>query len=180
MTKTVLAIIAVIAVATSLIGTAVATDSWVGIVDGSVVIDQGNIQTTLSLTATDDVPRNTSTLAGYAWFTSANTGLALTTHNAKVFAGTHQNPARDSNQNPDGWHAHNVVLGAGTVDSTFCVTDLSDAPTVGLKINGDNVTVKVRTSATDGTFNGGAAAFHIQPDAGCTTIGSSIPLGIVV
>jgi len=183
MTKTVLfSSILAIAIATTLVGSAFASDSWLGIFPGTSSVDQTKPKiTTFTLNATDIVDRSTFSLAGFAWFDSPTTGLAITTHNAKEFAGTHQNPARDSTQNPDGWHAHNVSLKAGTGSSTFCVDDLSSAPNVGLKINGSWITVNARTADVGTGFDGSSAAFHIQPDLGCApTIGSSIPLGVVV
>jgi len=180
-TKTILGITLTAVFAVSMIGSAVAVQSWQGIVPSSVTVSSKGQTTTLSLAATSSVPRHTSALAGFAWFYDggSKTAFALTTHNAKQFAGTHQNPARDSTQNPDGWHAHNVVLANGAGSATFCVADLSNAPIVGLKINNAQVSVIVKNTETTAPFNGHAAAFSIIPEPACgSTIGSKIPLGL--
>lgn len=173
--------------AISSIGFAAAALSWQGINSDSV--DSKNANTTLlTITASDAVPQKTSDLVGFAWLYASgpNTAFAITQHNANVDDDP-KNEVRDSTQNPDGWHAHNVVLGNGTLNSTFCVAEIVDAPNAGVSINGDLVKVNVQNSALTGTLSSTTAVFDIIIDGGCAnTLGTEVteagplPLGIVV
>lgn len=165
----------------------IATATYLEIVDAGV--SPKNSQTTqLTITTTDDVPKRTTDLAGFAWLyeNGPNTAFAITTHNADVDEDG-KNDVRDSHQNPDGWHAHNVVLAGGTGQSTFCVTEIFDAPTSGISISGDSIKVNVRNSVLTGELSSTSAAFNIIVDQDCpitvpTTevIDGGLPLGIVV
>jgi hypothetical protein len=167
---------------------AIAHLPYQGIVAGSDSVTAVNPNLTkLSLTATGTVPRQTPDLVGFAWFYSSgpNTAYAITSHQS----------VRDSNQNPDGWHAHNVVLGAPPagypadgpsadgVVADVCVAAVSDAPTSGIGINQSTITVNARTSTLTGTFPSPpvSAAFDIVVDADCPpTAPSGLTLGLVV
>lgn len=155
---------------------AVAHLPYQGIVPGSDSITAVNPNLTkLSLTATGTVPRQTPDLVGFAWLYSAgpDTAYAITSHQS----------VRDSLQNKDGWHAHNVVLGAGAGAATFCVTAVSDAPTSGIAINKSKITVNARMSTLTGTFFSPpvSAAFDIIVEPLCPpTAPSGLTLGIVL
>jgi len=188
MTKRVLLGATLAAVLTvSVLGYAFAAESWQGIVSDSV--DAKNSKTSvLTIQATDNVPRHAGILAGFAWLYAdgPNSAFAITTHNADV-DGDGKNDVRDSLQNKDGWHAHNVVLASGTSVSTFCVAEISDAPTSGIALNNANVKVNVKNSALTGNLGTATAAFDIVVDGDCpitfpteSVIDGGLPLGIVV
>lgn len=147
---------------------------WQGIVPSSVSVNLVNPNLTeLSLTATGTIPKNTPDLVGFAWLyaTGSDTAFAITSHQS----------VRDSHQNPDGWHAHNVQLGAGAGAATFCVAQISDAPTSGVAITGSSLTVQARNSVLTGTPSTTAAAFDIIVAPACPiTVPTSLKLGIVV
>ena len=154
--------------AISMIGIASAHESWQGIDSDSVVAKNKNT-TLLTIDATGTVPQKTSNLVGFAWLyveTSSNSAIAITQHNANLDDDP-KNEVRDSTQNPDGWHGHNVNLGPGTGTATFCVTDIVDAPNVGISIDEDLVNVNVRNSILTGDLSDTAAAFDIVIEPGC-------------
>lgn len=131
--------------------------SWQHVVSSSV--NSENTQTsTLSVSAADNIPRHTDVLGGFAWIYASgpNTAIVAATHNG----------VRDSSQNPNGWHAHNVQLGSPGHNSNACITGLSDA-NVGLSIQGNALSMNVRNSELTGTLSNAAAAFTIVPDTGC-------------
>jgi len=137
--------------------TATGPSSWQHVVSSSV--NSENIQTSsLSVNAADSIPRHTDVLGGFAWIyaNGPNTAIVATTHTG----------VRDSEQNPDGWHAHNVHLGPGGHNSDACIIGLSDA-NVGLSIQGSTLSMNVRNSELTGTLSNSAAAFTIVPDVGC-------------
>lgn len=188
-TSLLLGIIATIGIATAAWPSmSSAAASWLGIVDGSVsVVEENPNLTKLQLTATDIVPMDTTALAGFAWFydDGPNTVFAITTHEG----------VRDSTQNPDNWHAHNVVLGDAPatsdddVDASLCIAKISDAPFAGVSIDEDSpeVLVNARTSELTGTVQELAAAFSIVVDEDCPItepteqlVPGGIPLGIIV
>ena len=193
MTKTVLlgATLAAILVV-SVMGYAFASGaSWQGIVSDAVVAKNSKT-TTLKIEATDTVPRQAGILAGFAWLYAdgPDSAFAITTHNAgDVDAdGDHPtNDVRDSLQNKDGWHGHNVILDAGTALSTLCIKEISDAPTSGIALNQENVSVNVRNSVLTGPLSTASAAFDIVVDSDCpitipteTIVDGGLPLGIVI
>ena len=131
--------------------------TWQHVVSSSV--NSKNAQTsTLTVNAADDIPVHTGVLGGFAW-------IYANGPNNAIVAATHDG-VRDSAQNPDGWHAHNVQLGPGGLNSNACITGLSDA-NVGLSIHGNTLSMNVRNSELTGTLSGSAAAFTIVPDTGC-------------
>ena len=89
-------------------------ETWQHVVSSSV--NSKNTQTSvLSVTAADKIPIQTGVLGGFAWLYAdgPNTAIVATSHNG----------VRDSAQNPDGWHAHNVQLGTGGLNSDACIED---------------------------------------------------------
>lgn len=161
---------AIIGVALTLVttGSAFAASGWQHVVSSSVT--SNNDQTTrLSVTASDVIPRHTSVLGGFAWLYAGgpNTAFVAVTHSG----------VRDSLQNPDGWHAHNVQLAFNASPNTAaCITGLSDA-NAGLSIQGNTLDVNVRNSELTGTFAPGeATAFTIVPDQGCVVTGLGVNL----
>lgn len=174
--------------AISMIGIASAALGWQGIDDDSVSAKNKNT-TLLTIDATDVVPQKTKDLVGFAWLyvaTSSNSAIAITQH--QVNADTDpKNEVRDSTQNPDGWHPHNVNLGPGTTNSSACVTDIVDAPNAGVAIKGDLVQVNVRNSILTGDLSTASAVFDIIVDSDCpitngteVTEAGPLKLGIVI
>ena len=132
-------------------------ETWQHVVSSSV--NSKNAQTsTLTVNAADNIPTHTGVLGGFAWIyaNGPNTAIVAATHNG----------VRDSAQNPDGWHAHNVQLGPGGQNSDACITGLSDA-NVGLSIHGNTISMNVRNSELTGPLSSTAAAFTIVADSGC-------------
>lgn len=160
--KTMIAAIAVLALTASVMAPAMATSfaSWQKATSGTVV-SQNDQTTKLTLTAADTIPRHTSVLGGFAWIYASgpNTAFAVTTHNG----------VRDSNQNPDGWHVHNVVLSAGTGNSDACIASVSDDTTAGISIQGNTLSINERNSQLTGPVSGTPVAFSIQGDGGCSS-----------
>jgi hypothetical protein len=133
--------------------------SWQHVVSSSV--DSKNSHTsTLSVKAADNIPKHTDVWGGFAWLYASGPDQA-------IVAVTH-NGVKDSHQNPNGWHAHNVQLGAPGSNSDACITGLSDA-NVGLSIHGDTLSMNVRNSELTGQLSNAATAFTIVPDTGCTS-----------
>lgn len=166
-TVTLLAVLVVI----SSITIASATSSWQIIVPKTVEVDKKNSQTTeLSLIVKDTVPRQTDQLAGFAWLyepkTTKDTAFAITTHDADL-DGDGSNDVRDSLQNKDGWHAHNVLLGHTTRAGNICITEIRDAPNTGIALNQEEIRVQVRNDELSGKVLPRAVAFSITPDREC-------------
>ena len=162
----------------SMIAIVSAQPSWLA-VDSSNIAQKGSKTYQLSIDAADTIPRNAGkgVLAGYGWFYASgpDTVFAVTTHN----------PVRDSRQNPDHWHVHNVVAGApsisdGTVDA--CIVSLSEYVQAGIAIKGDKMTINVPATTLSGTLGAGAGAFEIVPtDAdhcGETILANGNPSGL--
>lgn len=166
----VVSLLAVLVVISSITAISAAS-SWQHIVPGTVNIDKKNSQTTeLSLTVKDAVPRQTDQLAGFAWLydprTTRDTAFAITTHDADL-DGDGSNDVRDSLQNKDGWHAHNVLLGGTTRAGNICITEIRDAPTSGIALNQEDVRVQVRNDELSGRVLQRVVAFSIIPDRDC-------------
>ena len=195
-TKTILGISLAAVFAVSIIGTAYANPTWLGL--SEIGVEEKKNTTKLTGIAADDVPRRTNDFGGFAWFYASgpNTAVAITTHSADISKpnpfdyedNNARNDFRDSTQNPDGWHAHNVQLTAGTANSSFCVADLTDAPNFGISFNGDKISVKAKNSDLTGDVVAAGTAFAIQVDGDCApTVGTEgylggngpAPLGIV-
>ena len=186
------------AFAISVMGTAYAgvLPSWVGFSAPGVEVKDDI--TKLTGLAADDVPRKTETFAGFAWFyeNGPNTAVAITTHSGDISKpnpfdyedNNARNDFRDSTQNPDGWHPHNVILGDGTENSDFCVLDLSDSPNFGISFRGDKISVNAENEELTGDVLAAGTAFLIHVDDDCPpTIGTEgylggngpAPLGII-
>ena len=106
---------------------------------------------------------------GYAWVDVA-TGRG-------VVAVIHPAIGRDSRQNPQGWHTHPVLLGAGTASSNFCIGSIGTSQG-GISIQGEvlRLNMALRQAGIPAAALDAAAAFAVQPDAGCPPTG----LGVVV
>jgi hypothetical protein len=116
----------------------------------------------LTVDAADTVPKNTQDLGGFAWAYAGGPYalFAITTHQG----------VRDSHQNPDHWHAHNVNIIPGTT-TDLCVTDLSDFVEAGISMKGDQVTVQISSQKLTGPIAGFATGFEIVPNApGCPPV----------
>ena len=128
-----------------------------------------------------DIPRHADTyissvaVFGYAW-ADLGTGRG-------IVAVIHPAIGRDSNQNPDAWHTHPVQLAGGAGASNFCIVSLGTTQ-AGIAVVGDEVRVNI-AQAQAGISAGDldvAAAFIVQPEAGCTATGlgvkvlSAVPL----
>lgn len=124
----------------------------------------------LSVTTGGDIPRRpdafagSNPVAGLAW-ADLDTGKA-------VVATIHPVLGRDSNQNPDGWHAHTATLAGGaTAPNDFCVASIDSTPTAGVQIQDDTMTVNVRADqlpVAPSAFDA-AVGFTIQPDSACAS-----------
>ena len=167
--------------AVSMLGVAFATHSiplpWQTFDTESITVNAGQKTTKLSLTADATVPHKTGALAGYCWFYVSGdyTGLCATTHKLDLGDGDAAGDVRDSTQNPDGWHLHNVILGATTSSGHVCVADLSNAPNGGVNIKGREVSVNARNSIVEGEFAGSAASAIIVVDSGCPPTVGAVP-----
>jgi hypothetical protein len=139
--------------AVSMMGVSYAAPDWLGFSAGSQSVTEKGKTSTLSLIANNTVPRQTSDLAGFAWIydnaalnATVVDAFAITIHSAPTLLDDDSyNEIRDSTQNPDNWHPHNVILNAtnGSGNADLCVVDLSDAPTAGIAIDEDTDVVKV-------------------------------------
>ena len=142
--------------------------SWQHVVSSSVTSTNDNTST-LSIVASDNIPRHTGVLGGFAWVYANGP--------SQVFVAVTHSGVRDSNQNPDGWHTHNVNLAFGiSPGSNACITGLSDTTTSGLSIHGNTLSVNVRNSELTGTLSSNAAAFTIVADSGCAGTGLGVDL----
>ena len=188
-TKTILGISLAAVFAISVIGTAQAAGhipEWLKGFDEIGVEEKTDI-TKLTATAGDPIPRRTNDFGGFGWFydSGPHTAVTITTHSADISKpndfdfedNNARNDFRDSTQNPDGWHGHNVVLTGGTT-SDFCIVDLSDAPEFGISFKKDKISVKAENSELTGPVLEDGTAFNIGVDANCApTIGTEDYLG---
>ena len=167
--------------AVSVSGAAFASDTipelWQTFDTETITVLDNPKTTQLRLTADDIVPHRTSILAGYCWFYTSGdyAGLCATTHFLDLGDGDAAGDVRDSTQNPDGWHLHNVKLGAETSNGHVCVVDLSDSPNGGVITDDNIVGVNVRDSILKGTFDGSAASATIVVDGECPATIGAVP-----
>jgi len=160
--KTILAVslAGVFAIAAAIASPVFASDSWLGVDTSNVAPKGAAFQ--LTIDATDAIPKNAGVgvLGGFGWFYGSGPD--------SVFAVTTHNPVRDSHQNPDHWHAHNVVAG-GTISpgsgTDACIVSLSGYVQAGISIKGDKMKINVPATTLSGTLNQGAGAFHIVNNA---------------
>jgi hypothetical protein len=103
---------------------------------------------------------------GYAWVDLA-TGLG-------VVAVIHPLIGRDSRQNPKGWHTHPVQLSAGAAFD-FCIAGLGTAQG-GIGIHDDvlRLNIALEQAGLSAGVLDVAAAFVVQPDAGCAVTGLGV------
>jgi hypothetical protein len=126
----------------------------------------------LAVNAGGEVPRfpdafiNSVPVFGYAWVDLA-TGVG-------VVATIHPLIGRDSNQNPRAWHAHQVQLSAGAAFD-FCIASLGTSQG-GLTLQADELglNVALHQAGVSAEALDVAAAFVVQPDAGCVATGLGV------
>lgn len=143
------------------------------IVDSATADQKGN-SLKLSVTTGGDIPRfpdnfvNSVLVFGFAWADLDSGKVILTT--------IHPSIGRDSNQNPDAWHTHPGLLGAGTGSSAFCVLALGTSQG-GISIQGDTLSLNINTNQAGVTLAelDGAVGFTVIADSDCTDTG----LGVV-
>ncbi len=167
--KTILAASLVAVISASVILPAMATSfaSWQS-VTGSSVTARNDKTTTLSVQASDIVPRHTSLAAGFAWIYSGgpDTAFVVVTHDG----------LRDSAQNPDGWHVHSVLLGGTPSVSNACILGASPDTNAGISIQGNTINVNVRNSEFTSSLSGTVVGFSVVQDSAC---GSGLGVDIV-
>ena len=156
-------------------------ESWQQAVSSSVVIHDK--KTTLSVTASDNIPKKTTALAGFAWFYKDIPNL--------VFVGVTHEGVVDSVQDPNGWHSHNVVLGPTTCSklekslgcgkfkehADYCIVHVTKDTFADLDIKGKTMTINVSNSELPDDLTGSAVGFSIvsEPDV-CTGSGLGVLL----
>src|SRR6185503_16189936 len=160
-----IAAVAAVLITTQLAFASISAPAWA--VVSSFDVKANNGITMLSLATGGDIPRkpdefvNNNAVAGFAW-ADLDTG--------KVFVTTiHPVLGRDSNQNPDSWHAHTATLTTGQNGHNFCVASIDSTPTAGISISGDSMSVSVQASNlpfAPGDIDG-AVGFVINPDGAC-------------
>ena len=137
--------------------------TW-ALVDSASATEQNDNLTVLTLNAAGDIPRRTDVspdaVVGFA-FADADT--------FRVIVSTIHPTFDDSAQNPFSWHLHAAQLGTGTADSDACVVSFFPNPTGGIEIQGETMTINVRSSALpmDASDLDVAVGFVINPDNGC-------------
>ena len=179
-TKTLLGISFAAVFATTMIfaQSAQAGVGWMQVEDSSITTKGAT--TSLMINATGSIPRDAGegVLFGFGWFYDG------ATTSDSVFAVTTHNPVRDSHQNPDKWHVHNVVAGASSDDAIAdaCIVSLSGYVQSGITIQGDIMTINTPVTALSGELNDGAGAFFIvNSDTACpgvTLLADGTPSGL--
>jgi len=147
--------------------------TWQNIVQESVQVDKTKPSTTtLSLKAEDPIPHvERIILGGFGWiYEDGNSALVVTSHYG----------IRDSTQNPDHWHVHNVTfesVDGGSI--THCITSLTNDDTAGIPINGDDIRVVIQNSKL-GVLKDPpiAISFDIMPDPLKISCESGLGIGI--
>jgi hypothetical protein len=157
--KKMILVVAVLLMVATVTMSATAQESWQH-VDSSSVSPKNTQTSTLTVVAAGNIPRHTDVFGGFAWIYAdgPNTAIVAATHDG----------VRDSLQNPDGWHAHNVQLGGTGANSDLCITGVFDVK-AGLSIHGDTLSMQVRNSDLTGTLSNTAVAFTIVPDSDCSS-----------
>ncbi len=171
----ILTILAALTMTTSLVGAQFVTGSvpgpaYLAVSSFSAVSQDGNLAK-LSVTTGGDIPKqpddfiNSNIVVGIAW-ADLDTG--------KVFVTTiHPVLGRDSNQNPDAWHAHTATLSGEKVTKPhdFCIASIDSTPTAGISIQGNTMNVNVDKSSLPvppEAFDA-AVGFTIQLDGKCAS-----------
>jgi len=169
------------ALAAMVVGTAATLGSGIGPGYGAVTAFSAAAQNEslakLSVSVDGTIPREPDAFIG----AHAVVGLAWADlDTGKVFVVTiHPVLGRDSNQNPDAWHAHTATLSGGaTPPNDFCVLSIDSTPTAGIAIHGDSMQVNVALAdlpAAPSAFDA-AVGFTIEPDDAC---GSGLAVRVV-
>ena len=163
-----IAAVAAILITSQLAFASISAPDWAVVSSFDVKTTNGGI-TKLSLVTGDDIVKQPDSLirsnavVGFAW-ADLNTG--------KVFVATiHPVLGRDSNQNPDAWHAHTATLTTGQNGHNFCVASIDSTPNAGIKISGNSMSINVQTSKLPfaGGDVDGAVGFVINPEAACAS-----------
>ena len=137
----------------------------------SFTVESQNAETAkLSVTTKGAIPRqpdsfiNSNPVVGLAW-ADLDTGKVLVTTIHPVIG-------RDSQQNPDSWHAHTATLtGGASGPHDFCVASIDSTPTAGISIHGATMNVNVQKSSlpvAPEAFDA-AVGFTLQPDTACAS-----------
>jgi len=148
--------------------------AWQEIVIDSVNVEaQGPNVTVLSLTAEEPIPHvERIILGGFGWmYVGGDHALVVVSHYG----------VRDSVQNPDHWHVHNIWFeSVGGASFSHCITKLSYDDTAGVPINDDDIRVIIQNSKLEGTLVDPpiAISFDIMPDPLKMTCVSGFGLGI--
>lgn len=142
--------------------TVAALGEWQTIVVDSVTIDPLNQNIVeLSLTAAAPIPHvETTILAGFGWMYADESGAYVVTVHRGV---------RDSTQNPDNWHSHNITFekAPGAASVTHCITSIDDDVNAGIAITTDVLRVEVRNSEIASPLKDDpptAISFDVIPD----------------
>ena len=167
-------LLAVALVTVAMVGAQAVTASLAGpaylAVTSFTAVSQNGETAKLSVTTKGAIPRqpdsfiNSNPVVGLAW-ADLDTGKVLVTTIHPVIG-------RDSQQNPDSWHAHTATLtGGATAPHDFCVASIDSTPTAGISIHGATMNVNVRKSSlpvAPEAFDT-AVGFTIQPDTACAS-----------
>ena len=153
---------------------AVGHGDWQNIMAGSVSVKKINQNITeLSLQTAAPIPHvERIILGGFGWiYEDGNSALVVTSHYG----------IRDSKQNPDHWHIHNLTF--ESVDSasfSHCVTGITTDETAGIAINQDKIKVNINNKNLASTLKSPpiAMSFDIMPDPLKTTCSSGVGIGI--
>ena len=147
-----------------------ATEPYMTGVSGTGISQNSNLarftfSTDGAIPITPDAFIHGNIAVGYAW-ADVSTGKALVAVIHPSFV--------DSRQQPNGWHVHTVTLSGGaTSPNDFCVASVDSAPTAGIDINGNTLTLNIRQSnlpsgETSATLSA-VVGFTLQSDAGCAS-----------
>ena len=150
--------------------------AWQEIVVDSVNVEaQGPNVTVLSLTAEAPVPHvERIILGGFGWmYVGGDHALVVVSHYG----------VRDSVQNPDHWHVHNMFFDSvQSASFSHCIREggLSFDDTAGAPINEDDIRVIIQNSKLEGTLVDPpiAISFDIMPDPLKMTCVSGFGIGI--
>lgn len=131
----------------------------------------------LSAQVAGDIPRRpdpfirdaANLVVGIAWADLDSAQAFVTTIHPVI--------GRDSNQNPDAWHAHTVTLAGGaTPPNDFCLTGITSTPTAGIQIHDSEMGVNVATRDLPFAARAidAAVGFTVHQDAACSATGLAV------
>ncbi|QUC64800.1 hypothetical protein NsoK4_00480 [Nitrosopumilus sp. K4] len=149
-----------------IVSPAIADGDWQTIQPASVEVTKNGNNNALSLKTISNIPNvERNVYAGFGWvYEDDSSAYVVTTHNG----------VKDSKQNPNGWHTHNISYEPVAIPAsvTHCITTITDDIHAGVIIQKDSLRVNVRESELS-TFMDPlkAISFDIVPDPTC-------PLGV--